>query len=139
MAVATESFRVDSRGFTDVIDITGPVSKAVAGSGLESGILLVFVSGSTASVTSIEYESGAVNDLKRAIEEIAPHEGEYAHNERWHDGNGFSHVRAALLGSGFSAPFTNGRPMLGTWQQIVLLDHDNRPRKREVIVRMVGE
>ncbi|MFO8058610.1 MAG: secondary thiamine-phosphate synthase enzyme YjbQ [bacterium] len=139
MAVVRSGFEVKSRGFTDVIDITGRVSDALSGSGLSDGIALVFVAGSTASVTSIEYESGAVSDLKRAMEEMAPEDGDYAHNERWHDGNGFSHVRAALSGSGFSVPFSDGRLVLGTWQQIVLLDHDNRSRGREVIVQMVGE
>jgi secondary thiamine-phosphate synthase enzyme len=139
MGVATSKFEVETGGFSDVLDITGRVSAAVAGSGLESGIALVFVAGSTAGVTSIEYESGAVSDLKRALEEMASQEREYKHNERWHDGNGFSHVRAALTGSGFSVPFVDGNLVLGTWQQIVLMCHDNRGRGREVVVQMVGE
>ncbi len=139
MAAVTGGFEVNTRGFTDIIDITGQVSRVLSGSGLADGIALVFVAGSTAGITAIEYESGAISDLKRAICELAPEGIEYAHNARWHDGNGFSHVRSALTGSGFCAPFKNGRLMLGTWQQIVLLDHDNRSRRRDVIVQVVGE
>lgn len=139
MGVVTKGFEVEGKGFSDIVDITGEVERAVSGSGLGSGIALVFVAGSTAGITTIEYESGAVADLKRSLEEIAPQDGEYAHNLKWHDGNGFSHVRAALTGAGFSLPFVDGRLLLGTWQQIVLMDHDNRPRRREVIVQMVGE
>lgn len=139
MAVVTDTFEISGKGFSDVQDITGQVSRAVSESGLDSGICLVFVAGSTAGITTIEYESGAVSDLRRALEEMAPQDREYRHNLRWHDGNGFSHVRAALTGSGFSVPFVNGRLLLGTWQQIVLMDHDNRSRRREVIVQMVGE
>ena len=106
---------------------------------MSSGICLVFVSGSTAGITTIEYESGAVSDLKRALEQMAPEGIEYKHNERWQDGNGFSHVRAALTGPGFAVPFQKGQLMLGTWQQIILMCHDNRPRKRNVIVQLTGE
>ncbi len=139
MAVVTKTFEVEGKGFSDIIDITGQVAGAVSESGLESGICLAFVGGSTAGITTIEYESGAVADLKRALEEIAGADREYKHNLRWHDGNGFSHVRAALTGAGFAVPFSGGRLMLGTWQQIVLMDHDNRARRREVIVQIVGE
>jgi secondary thiamine-phosphate synthase enzyme len=97
------------------------------------------VPGSTASVTTIEFESGAVSDLQRAVRELAPDDREYDHNKKWHDGNGFAHVRAALMGPGLSVPFSSGRLLLGTWQQIVLVDHDNRPRDREIVVQMVGE
>lgn len=139
MAFFCDSFSVETRGFSDIVDITGKVGEAVARSGLAGGIGLVFVSGSTAGITTIEYESGCVADLKRALEELAPAGREYKHNERWHDGNGFSHVRAALTGAGFSFPFRGGQLALGTWQQIVLMDHDNRDRKREVLVHLVGE
>jgi len=139
MGVVTDRFQVSTKGFSDVVDITGRVAQAVSGSGLSDGIALVFVAGSTGGVTTIEYESGAVSDLKRALEEMAPQDREYRHNLRWHDGNGFSHVRAALTGAGFCVPFSKGSLMLGTWQQIVLLDHDNRGRQREIIVQMVGE
>jgi len=139
MGVVTKNFELSTKGFSDVVDITGKVAQCIADSGLGAGIALVFVAGSTAGVTTIEYESGAVSDLKRALEALASEGREYAHNQRWHDGNGFSHVRSALTGPGFSAPFANGRLLLGTWQQIVLMDHDNRGRRREVIVQMVGE
>ena len=139
MGVVTSRFKIKTRGFSDIVNITPEVAKAVLGSGLASGIALVFVAGSTAGITTIEYESGAVSDLKQSLEELAPEDREYAHNQRWQDGNGFSHVRAALTGAGFSVPFGEGRLLLGTWQQIVLMDHDNRSREREVIVQMVGE
>jgi secondary thiamine-phosphate synthase enzyme len=139
LVVVTERFTVETKGFSEVEDITPEVAKAVARSGLAAGIALVFVAGSTAGITTIEFESGAVADLKQALDKMAPQNQDYAHNARWHDGNGFSHVRAALTGAGFSVPFAEGRLLLGTWQQIVLMDHDNRSREREVIVQIVGE
>ncbi len=139
MPVHQATFPVSSKGFTDVIDVTGAVQTALSKSGLAYGAVTVFVPGSTAGVTTIEFESGAVEDLKAAVERIAPRDIDYAHNARWGDGNGFSHVRSALLGPSISVPFNNGKLQLGTWQQIVLVDFDNRPRKREVIVQVVGE
>jgi secondary thiamine-phosphate synthase enzyme len=139
MPVKTMTLEVKTRGFSDVVDITSEVGRAVAESGMKDGIALVFVPGSTASVTTIEFESGAVSDLQRAVRELAPDDREYDHNKKWHDGNGFAHVRAALMGPGLSVPFSSGRLLLGTWQQIVLVDHDNRPRDREIVVQMVGE
>lgn len=126
-------------GDTDVIDITADVAERVASSGIRNGQVLLFVPGSTASLTTIEYESGAVQDLKEAIEAIAPRGRHYRHDARWGDGNGYAHVRAALLGPSLSVPVAEGRLMLGTWQQIVLLDFDNRPRKRRIIVQIAGE
>jgi secondary thiamine-phosphate synthase enzyme len=99
---------------------------------------MVFVPGSTGAVTTIEFESGAVNDLKRAIEQIAPRDGEYEHNLRWHDGNGYSHVRAALMGPSLVLPISEGRVQTGTWQQIVLCDYDNRPRSRRIQLQVLG-
>ena len=125
-------------GKTDVIDITPEVDDVVRSSGVKDGNLLLFISGSTAALTTIEYESGVVNDLKRAIERIAPHTIEYEHDRRWGDGNGYSHVRAALMGASLHVPIKNSRMLLGTWQQIVLLDFDNRPRKREVQIQVMG-
>ncbi len=132
-------FSVNTRGFTDIIDITGHVSEKVADSGMSAGTVTVFISGSTAGVTTIEYESGAVADLKAAIERMAPQGIRYKHDARWGDGNGFSHVRAALLGAFFTVPFQNGALGLGTWQQIVLVDFDNRSRNRKVTVQVIGE
>ena len=99
---------------------------------------MIFISGSTSSITTIEYESGVINDLKRAIERIAPQDMQYEHDRRWGDGNGYSHVRAALMGASLHVPIREGRLLLGTWQQIVLLDFDNRPRRREVQVQILG-
>jgi secondary thiamine-phosphate synthase enzyme len=123
---------------TDVIDITHAVAEKVAGSGIAEGQALVFTPGSTAALTTIEYESGVVRDLIEAIERIAPKDMDYRHDARWGDGNGYAHVRAALLGPSLTVPVSNGRLALGTWQQIVLIDFDNRPRKRQVIVQASG-
>lgn len=130
------SFNTSSE--TDIIDITFEVEDMVQSSGIENGNLLLFISGSTASLTTIEYESGVINDLKRAIEKIAPQGIQYEHDSRWGDGNGYSHVRAALLGASLNIPVRESRLLLGTWQQIVLLDFDNRPRKRDVQVQILG-
>ncbi|VAX20100.1 Uncharacterized protein AF0741 (similar to YjbQ) [hydrothermal vent metagenome] len=132
-------FSVETLGFSDIIDITGHVSGAISESGLNSGAALVFVPGSTAGVTSIEYEPGAVSDLKAAIERMAPEGIHYDHDARWGDGNGFSHVRSALLGASFTVPFIDGSLALGTWQQIVLVDFDNKGRNRKVTVQLIGE
>jgi secondary thiamine-phosphate synthase enzyme len=123
---------------TDLLDITAEVARIVAESGARSGIVTVFVPGSTASITTIEFESGAVGDLRKAIERMAPQDLHYDHDARWGDGNGYSHVRAALLGPSIAVPIVDGRPALGTWQQILLCDFDNRPRTREVMVQVVG-
>ncbi|HSM51839.1 MAG TPA: secondary thiamine-phosphate synthase enzyme YjbQ [Thermoanaerobaculia bacterium] len=122
---------------TDILDLTEEAVEFVAESGVEEGLLVIFVPGSTAGVTTIEYESGAVADLRRAIERLAPRDADYAHDRRWGDGNGYAHVRAALLGPSLAVPISGGRPLLGTWQQIVLCDFDNRPRRREVLLRIV--
>ena len=138
MVVTTEyiSFRTTSK--TDVIDITPKVSDIFHQKGLKNGILALFIPGSTGALTTIEYESGAINDLKAAIDRIAPEDLYYEHNERWGDGNGYSHVRAALLGPSLHIPIISGKLALGTWQQIVLLDFDNKPRERKIIVQIIG-
>jgi secondary thiamine-phosphate synthase enzyme len=125
-------------GDTDIIDITTQVSRTVAESGLTEGQVLIFVPGSTAAITIIEFESGVVKDLKEAIERLAPTGITYRHDARWGDGNGYAHVRAALLGPSLTVPLVNGRLVLGTWQQIVLVDFDNEPRDRKVIVSISG-
>lgn len=124
---------------TDVIDLTPLVEEAVAGRPSLNGAVTLFVPGSTAALTTIEYEQGAINDLKGAIERMAPEALYYEHNERWGDGNGYSHVRAALIGPSLHIPVIAGRLTLGTWQQIVLLDFDNRPRERRIILQIQGE
>lgn len=126
-------------GIGEVIDITERVSSAVRGSGLQAGIAVVFVPGATAAVTTIEHEPGLVNDIRAAMERIAPERMEYAHDQRWGDGNGHSHIRASLIGPSLTVPFQDGQLMLGTWQQIVFLEMDNRPRKRRVVLQILGE
>ena len=129
----------ETTGETDLVDLTGEVHAAVDASGARTGLVTVFVPGSTASVTTIEYESGALEDLRRAIDRLAPRAMHYDHDARWGDGNGYSHVRAALLGPSISVPIEDGRPVLGTWQQVLLCDFDNRPRTRSVLISVVGE
>ncbi len=137
--VKTTRFKLDTRGFGDIKDITEEVTRGLQDAGFADGIATVFVPGSTAGITTIEYESGAVADLKKATERQAPVDIHYDHDARWGDGNGFSHVRAALMGASVTIPFQSGRLELGTWQQIVLCDFDNRPRTREVVVQWMGE
>jgi secondary thiamine-phosphate synthase enzyme len=120
-------------------DVTPEVTAAVQESGVRDGIACVQLVGSTGAVTTIEYESGALADLQRAVEQLAPAAGRYAHNDRWHDGNGFSHVRSALLKTGVSVPIVDGELQLGTWQQLTAINMDNRARKRELVVVVVGE
>jgi secondary thiamine-phosphate synthase enzyme len=133
------TFQVQTTGFSDVHDITSRVNDVLRKVKLSDGIVTVFVPGSTAGVTTIEFESGAIEDLKKAIERLAPQGIHYGHDARWGDGNGFAHVRAALLGPSVSVPLVGGKLQLGTWQQVVLIDFDNRPRTREVIVQAIGE
>ena len=139
MAVVTREIKLDTKGDTDIIDITDQVKKHVESSSLKNGSVTVFVPGSTAGLTTIEYEPGLINDLKRLFEELASKKKNYSHNLTWQDGNGYSHVRAALLGPSLSVPFTAKKLLLGTWQQIVLIDFDNRPRSRKIIVQIMGE
>ncbi len=138
MKLLYETLVCHTSGNTDVIDITHEVADAVRSSGLTNGTIFLFISGSTAALTTIEYESGVVNDLKKAIGRIAPDTIPYEHDRRWGDGNGYSHVRAALVGASLTVPFRESSMLLGTWQQIVVLDFDNRPRKREVQVQISG-
>lgn len=133
------TIELDTKGFTDIIDITRRTASALRASGVQNGLLTLFVKGSTASVTTIEFESGVVQDLKDAIERIAPSNIPYRHDRMWGDGNGFAHVRAALLKPGISIPVVEGSLTLGTWQQIVVIDFDNRPRKRVVEVQVTGD
>ncbi len=139
MAVVTKYLNFDTKGNTDIVDITDDVIMAVKDSGIDDGIVTVFAPGSTMAVTTLEYEPGLVFDLTQALERIAPQDITYQHNERWHDGNGHSHVRASLLGQSESFPIIDGVVALGTWQQIICIDLDNRPRSRKLIVQIVGE
>ena len=139
MSVETKYFEIDTDGNCDVLDITSYIKSSLDESGISNGTLTVFVPGSTAGITTIEFESGAVSDLKELFSRLAPENEFYAHNERWADGNGHSHIRASLLGPSLSIPFSSSRLILGTWQQVVLVDFDNRPRKREIILQITGE
>ncbi len=139
MAVFQQSFAVSTRGRCDVVDISGQVERAVSASGINQGVANVSGEGSTLGITTIEYEPGAVSDLARALEKIAPMNSEYAHNARWGDHNGFAHLRSALVGTARSFPVRGGALKLGTWQQVVLCDFDDRPRHREITVTVVGE
>jgi len=139
MKIVTDQFPISTLGHTDVLDITSQVQERVKLSGVEGGTATVFISGSTAGVTTIEYEPGLLKDLKRALEQLAPENASYAHDAAWGDGNGYAHVRASLLGPSLSVPIADGRLALGTWQQIVLIDFDNRSRQRQVLVQIVGE
>lgn len=140
MAVESHQFSVESRGDNDVINITDAVTAAVNSGRITDGTATVFVVGSTAGITTTEFEPGLVQrDLEAAFEGIAPKDGRYLHEETWHDDNGHSHVRASLLGPTLQVPIIEGRLPLGTWQQIVLIDFDTRPRTRTIIVQVVGE
>ncbi|HJH32789.1 MAG TPA: YjbQ family protein [Methanosarcinaceae archaeon] len=139
MAVVTKYLHFDTKGNTDIVDITDDVTIAVKESRIKDGLVTVFAPGSTMGVTTLEYEPGLVFDLAQALERIAPQDMVYQHNERWHDGNGHSHVRASLLGQSETFPVINGLIALGTWQQIICIDLDNRPRSRKLVVQVVGE
>jgi secondary thiamine-phosphate synthase enzyme len=137
--VVTERISLGTRGRTEIVDITGEVASKVASSKMKRGTVTVFIAGSTAGLTTIEYESGLVADFRALWDRIAPDGIPYAHNERWGDGNGYAHIRASLLGSSLTVPFVDRRLTLGTWQQIVLVDFDNRARQRQIILQLIGE
>jgi secondary thiamine-phosphate synthase enzyme len=138
--VKTQEIKVKTKGNCEVIDITEQVIGAVAKSGIRDGAVTVFNIGSTAGITTTEYEPGLANyDLKTAFEKIAPEHGRYEHEETWHDDNGHAHVRASLLGPSLSVPIVAGRLTLGTWQQIILIDFDTRPRTRTIICQVIGD
>jgi secondary thiamine-phosphate synthase enzyme len=132
-------FRISTRGRCDVLDITPHVSSAVSASGIHTGVVNISGVGSTVGITTLEFEPGCVSDLKRALEKTAPSNTDYAHNARWGDENGYAHLRSALMGTAKSFPVAEGRILIGTWQQIVLCDFDDRPRDRQVVVTVVGE
>ena len=139
MSVYSGKFNIKTRGETDIKNITQQVGEILTNSGIENGIITVFIPGATGGISTIEYESGLIEDIKGAFERIAPRNGRYKHNERWGDGNGFSHVRATFMKPSISLPFNDGEMILGTWQQIIFMDFDNRPRERTIIVQIVGE
>ncbi len=137
--VFSETITFNTKGFSDIIDITDRVGSVVRDSNIENGLVTVFCPGSTGAVTTIEYESGVLRDLQKAIERIVPSNIPYEHDRRWGDGNGFSHVRAALMKPSLSIPLQQGRLLIGTWQQIVFIDFDNRKRDRRIFVQIIGE
>jgi len=139
MTVVTKSFSVKTRGDADIIDISDQVSLSLSESKLKNGTLTVFVPGSTAGITTTEFEPGLLKDLPTLFEKLVPKNDLYNHDLTWGDGNGYSHLRAALVKSFFTVPFVNGKMILGTWQQIILIDFDNRHRNREIIVQIIGE
>lgn len=135
----SETISFSTKGFSDTIDITDRVDSVIGHSKIKDGLVTVFCPGSTGSITTIEYESGVLKDLQKAIEKIAPSDIPYEHDKRWGDGNGFSHVRAALMKPGLTIPLIKGKLTLGTWQQIVFIDFDNRKRDRKILVHIIGE
>lgn len=138
MTVASKTLKLSTKGDCDMVDITSEVVREVNDSGINNGAVTVFVAGSTAGVTTIEYEPGLVADFKDVWGRIAPKDIPYQHDRAWGDGNGHSHVRASLLGASLTVPFLNKNLTLGTWQQIVIVDFDNRPRAREIIIQIIG-
>ena len=137
--IRTGEISLQTKGHADMHDVTHAVADEVRRSGLSDGIVTVFCPSSTSALTTIEFEEGALADLRRALDEIAPPDRDYKHNLRWGDGNGHAHLRAALLGPSLTIPFTKGELRLGTWQQIVYIDFDNRPRRRALVVQVIGE
>ena len=137
--ITTGTISLSTRGHCDIIDITPQVEQQLAKAKMNSGIITVFVTGSTAGVTTIEFEPGLVSDFKEMWQRLVPETIPYAHDRAWGDGNGYSHIRASLLGASLVIPFNDKRLALGTWQQIVLVDFDNRPRSRHLVAQVMGE
>jgi secondary thiamine-phosphate synthase enzyme len=135
----THRIRVSTQGRTDIVDITNKIAEILHKSKIANGIACVFVVGSTASISTLEYEPNLIKDIKRTLEKLAPENAKYDHHETWGDDNGSAHVRATLMKPSITVPFENKRLLLGTWQQIALLDFDTRPREREVVVQIIGE
>lgn len=139
MAVYQKSFHISTKGHCDVLDVSGQVERIVSDSKIRQGVVNVAGRGSTLGITTIEYEPGAVSDLRRALEQVAPTNDDYAHNARWGDHNGFAHLRSALMGTAGTFPVCDGSLYLGTWQQVVLCDFDDRAREREITVTVLGD
>ena len=139
LTISTESIKIQSKGENDMIDLTGKIADSVAESGIVNGSILIFVSGSTGSVTTIEFEPGLIQDFPKMLNRIAPKNLDYGHERMWHDGNGHSHVKASLLGPSLTVPFIDGQLCLGTWQQIVFVELDTRERTRNLVLQIIGE
>lgn len=139
IVVCTEQLSVRTKGYTDIINITPGVKKFVEDNNLVEGQILIFINGSTAAISTIEYEPGLLQDIPETLDKIAPMNTRYHHDDTWHDGNGYAHVRSTLMGSSFTVPVVEGKLILGTWQQIILLDFDNGPRNRNITLQFIGE
>lgn len=139
MTVKNKTIRLQTKGKDHVLDITSEVENVVSETKVKNGIVTVFIPGSTASVTTIEYEPGLIKDIKAVDEKLIPSTVSYAHDATWGDANGYAHLRASFIGPSLTVPIVNGELTLGTWQQIIVIDHDNRPRSREVIIQVIGE
>jgi len=139
MAVITKQIKISSKSENDIINITEQVADAISESGISNGTITVFVSGSTGAITTIEYEPGLVKDFPEMLSRVAPDDINYEHEQRWHDGNGRSHVKASLIGPSLTVPFKDGQLLLGTWQQIVFLELDTRARARSLVLQIIGE
>jgi len=139
MVVYGKKINLSTRGFSDIKDITVEVKKIISSSGIKEGMANIFVIGSTASVSTIEYEPALVEDMKEQLEEFISSSKRTRHSQTWGDDNGFSHLRATFMGPGITVPVSGGAPVLGTWQQIVVIDHDNRPRSRDIFVQVIGD
>jgi len=139
MTVVTKDITLQSKGDCDIIDITSQVARNAEESGVSSGTVTLFIVGSTAGITTIEYEPNLLSDFKNMWDRLTPRNIPYEHDKTWGDGNGHSHVRASMLGASLTIPFVNKRLTLGTWQQIVLVDFDNRPRSRKIVIQIIGE
>jgi secondary thiamine-phosphate synthase enzyme len=137
--VINKAIHIKTKGSCDMINITGQIAEEIGNSSINSGIATIFISGSTAGISTIEYESGVLHDFKSMLERNVPENIIYQHDKKWGDGNGFSHVRASILGPSLVIPFANKRMALGTWQQIIVVDFDNQPRDREIILQLLGE
>ncbi len=139
MSIYSDTYTLETGGETDIIDITDYIEGILDRSNLSNGTATVFVGGSTAGITTIEFEAGLLQDLREAYDRLAPRNAYYTHNERWGDGNGFAHIRASMTRQDMSIPFIGKKLILGTWQQVILIDFDNRPRRREITVQIIGE
>jgi secondary thiamine-phosphate synthase enzyme len=139
MTTRSKTVHISTKGNCDIIDITSEIAKEIRNSTISSGIATIFVTGSTAGITTIEYESGVLQDYKDMWERNMPSNIAYKHDQRWGDGNGYSHVRSSVQGPSLVVPFSNKKMMLGTWQQIVVVDFDNRPRSREIVLQLLGD
>ncbi len=139
MKVISDSITFNTQGFNDVKDLTGMISQRLLANRLKSGIVIIFVPGSTGGLTTIEFEPGVIEDFANVLEKVVPSDVPYQHDRKWGDGNGFSHVRSALIGPSLTVPFDEGKLSVGTWQQVVFIDFDNRPRSRTLMLQFLGE